>query len=259
MKRLAQVLSTTVLILSILEAVTVDGTTKSYRSSRKSGITDIWNISIPNWAEEALLDGNSFGSIPFGYFVSLPQLTRLDLDSNQINFVADYAFIDLSNLIWLDFWNNKLEVITVRMLKGLYILEELWLYKNHIHTLQLGCFSELTNLKHLLLNDNQLKTVPEGVFYPNHLPIRLSYFTIHENPLLCDCQIFWILAGEGKWITINGKYKTICSQPPSLSGTSWSTNITQNLNCTPESGKYFSQLARYCRMLVIQWDKYLLS
>ncbi len=207
-------------------------------------IKDIWNIEVPSETEWLQLDNNGVEQIPFGYFVNLPQLAFLDMKSNEINSIAEFSLVELGNLLWLDFYSNRLEVISTNTLKGLYRLQVLLLNSNHIHTLHLGCFSDLIRLKRIWLQDNELKVIPEGIFYPNHLPEKIYDLYIGNNPLQCDCKISWMVNGEGTWITITDKHKTKCAEPEGLANIYWNKldlgiMLQNKSNCNSEYSKSF--------------------
>ena len=66
----------------------------------------------------------------------------------------------------------------------------------------------LSKLERLKLNNNNIKTIEFGAF--NHLP-SIKKFDISDNPLICDCNIAWLL----DWMDVAGT-KAQCESPSAL-------------------------------------------
>ena len=102
-------------------------------------------------------------------------------------------------LKFLDLSYNKLTVLTTNTLSGLHKLER------------------------LKINNNQIKTIELGAF--DHLP-SIKRIDVGDNPLICDCNIAWMLA----WLDVVGT-KAMCGSPPSLGNTMIKKLKTNDLTC----------------------------
>ena len=109
------------------------------------------------------------------------------------------TFRNLGFLKFLDLSYNKLTVLTTNTLSGLHKLER------------------------LKINNNQIKTIELGAF--DHLP-SIKRIDVGDNPLICDCNIAWMLA----WLDVVGT-KAMCGSPPSLGNTMIKKLKTNDLTC----------------------------
>ncbi|KAG5681191.1 hypothetical protein PVAND_010648 [Polypedilum vanderplanki] len=97
-------------------------------------------------------------------FRELYELQALNLESNQIEMIAQNAFIDLRNLHQLLLSNNQLKVIESKHFAGLYSLNQLILESNEISNIHPTAFDHLINsVVDLSLNDNKLKRIPDSI------------------------------------------------------------------------------------------------
>ncbi|XP_012229533.1 insulin-like growth factor-binding protein complex acid labile subunit [Linepithema humile] len=135
-----------------------------------------------------LNEGNRISVLTRGSFHGLPNLKRLDLDSNvvslsehlfaelpklealllsfnKINAIPKDSFAGLSSLMWLYLSNNDIPAIEEESFSNLNPgLLYLWLNNNKISHVAPGAFAELTELNRLHLDDNQLQILPSGAF-----------------------------------------------------------------------------------------------
>ena len=131
------------------------------------------------------LSGYGLRSLGPKFFSNVKYLEKLDLSGNDIDYLDEDTFRNLGHLKHLDLSANKLTVLTMDTLNGLSKLERLKLNSNLLLTIEFGAFSHLTNIQKVDLAD---------------------------NPLLCDCNIAWML---GHWMEISGA-KVRCGAPASL-------------------------------------------
>ncbi len=166
---------------------------------------------------------NSISFIPNTYFIPLP-VTTINLRSNQLSTIEDFAFQNLQNLTTLKiFYNTPLRRITKNMLKGLSKLEFLQLNLNSIDTLEKGCFSDLSSLQTLMLDNNDLKHIFSAIFDPLNRPSNLHSFKFSNNPIECDCDLTWLVRADGVWLTVSYSSMTSCAGPAAMAGRVWNT------------------------------------
>ena len=140
---------------------------------------------LPHNTVQLDLSGYGIRSVGHKFFSNVKYLEKLDLSGNDIDYLDDDAFRNLGHLKNLDLSGNKLTVLTMDTLNGLSNLERLKVNNNLLLTIEFGAFSHLTNIQKVDLAD---------------------------NPLLCDCNIAWML---GHWMEIS-RAKARCGAPASL-------------------------------------------
>ncbi|KAI9550328.1 hypothetical protein GHT06_001601 [Daphnia sinensis] len=115
-----------------------------------------------------------------GSFRQISQLSNLNLQNNQLEFLPDDLFEDQSNLkiLWLE--KNKLEKINQHIFKNLHLLRSLQLGSNKITQFEFGAFNNLQNLLQLNLQNNLLDALPSHVLQSL---VNLTYLDLSNNKL----------------------------------------------------------------------------
>ena len=132
---------------------------------------------------------NNIRLIKANVFKYLKKLTVLILSNNNIKRIYELAFSSLTSLKELILCTNKLSLINVEIVDGLKSLELLNLNHNQINHIGSGTLSYLVSLKRLYLKQNKLVSIGETDF---HSVIGLDIFTVGDNPIVCDCTLFWL-------------------------------------------------------------------
>ncbi|XP_077541834.1 leucine-rich repeat neuronal protein 1-like [Haemaphysalis longicornis] len=148
-------------------------------------------------------------------FLGLDNLTTLHLESNQLTRVPAAALQRLHGLLTLHIGNNPFTGFRSGNFVGLPIVE---LFADHVPTLTVierGAFRDLPRLQVLRLHDNarlqyvdtqafisvpslsqlllqrnNISALSEELFHNLSAPLSVS---LHGNPLLCDCNVRWVL------------------------------------------------------------------
>ncbi|KAM9385810.1 uncharacterized protein KZ484_007373 [Pholidichthys leucotaenia] len=115
---------------------------------------------------------NKLRELPSDIFCCLPNLEKLSLESNDLQYLHPQLFSKLTNLTILVLNNNKLESLPENIFRGLEGL------------LTIG------------LVNNKLKTVPGDVFQSNSF---LKSLTLSGNPWECTC----IIRNFARWVRHN--------------------------------------------------------
>ena len=153
------------------------------------GITNanLMDFPIPADLEEVWLEDNDISWIPVGYFKNVSVLLIIDLYSNQISDIQDFAFAAAPSIEKIDLNNNKLSIIKKLMFSGLPHLEVLDLHDNEIHTLEVDCFRENEALLELYLQENEISVITKLTFSGlQHLEVlKLHKNAIHTLELDC--------------------------------------------------------------------------
>uniref|UniRef100_A0A8C4NEL4 Variable lymphocyte receptor B n=1 Tax=Eptatretus burgeri TaxID=7764 RepID=A0A8C4NEL4_EPTBU len=149
------------------------------------------------------------------FFDKLTQLTRLDLDVNQLKFLPSGVFDKLTKLTRLDLDNNqRADNVPIALPNGVFDklteLTVLYLDWNKLQSIP-SVFDKLTKLTTLLLYNNQLKSVP----VPSHDKVLQTIY-LSSNPWDCTCpgidylsrwsqkktsdsaKCLWLLLGSGE-------------------------------------------------------------
>ena len=120
-------------------------------------------------------------------FSSLPNLMRLNLNENNIDFIDVDAFSSLDQLTWLHLQKNEIADIKVGAFSNLGLLKRLLLDSNQLTRLRVGVFSGLHDLQTLSLSQNRLTWIDGRSF---QLLPKLSYLIVSGNNISCNCRIF---------------------------------------------------------------------
>lgn len=108
------------------------------------------------------ITGSRLTQLRFGDFMSLPNLTWLELPGNQIESIDPRIFSDLGSLESLHLTGNRLTTLRSFTFAGLTKLTELFLDKNRLKTLERGLFEPLGQLVTLNLSGNSLVKLADG-------------------------------------------------------------------------------------------------
>lgn len=103
-----------------------------------------------------------------GTFMSMNELTYLELDSNSIQIITEHTFLGLSKLKTLSLKENQLAVLPPTMLKSMPELTNLDLSNNRPLRLH-DDFFQGSKITHLTLSAIDLSSIP------THVSNRLSY------------------------------------------------------------------------------------
>lgn len=106
---------------------------------------------------------NLLTRIDANVFHDLYTLQILNLEHNNIDFVAEGAFSELKNLHALTLSHNKLARIESYHFSGMYALHQLYIDSNKIDYIHEDAFENMTNLQDLGLNGNTLGGVPKSL------------------------------------------------------------------------------------------------
>lgn len=163
------------------------------------------------------LDRNNISVIEDDVFAALGNLLELDLWANQIQEINRMTFNGLHRLHRLDLTSNRIRRLDSETFVSVPRLHELLLQENLISVIEPGTFDNLPNLVLLKLTGNRLTTLSGMPF--QHLSslmlldvrensmkmmtssVLMSIPNIHkermnvhieENPLVCNCSLFWL-------------------------------------------------------------------
>ncbi len=206
-----------------------------------SNIDDFAFASVPS-VTFIKIRHNKMSVIRENMFSGLQNMDELSIQFNLIHTIEPRSFKTNTALTILALQGNSLQTIHKCMFSGLPNLAILRLYRNNIHTIDPGSFKDTMALTQLELDDNSLQNIPRFIFNPKNHPTSLNDFRILDNPLSYDQFLCWLKQLDTTWISVYDAPSTVCSAPGALSGRTWDTLSTTDLNCGPitmSTGKFY--------------------
>ena len=125
---------------------------------------DVTNTQLAAINGSLNLTDQGLTSLKMGDFDGLPNLQRLDLQTNSLTALPEDVFLGLTNLFNLSVRNNSLTALPEDVFLGLTNLQNLSVNANALTALPKDVFLGLTNLQILDLSYNSLTALPEDVF-----------------------------------------------------------------------------------------------
>ena len=120
-------------------------------------------VELQEGTFSGILEGDPFDSMyPVAY--RLPNLKKLQLDNNDISFVADGVFANMSNLLVLDLTSNNLADINAFTFYGLSGLNYLSLADNVLRRSNASFWHFLRNIREIDMSDNDINFVESESF-----------------------------------------------------------------------------------------------
>eukprot|EP00057_Strongylocentrotus_purpuratus_P029555 XP_011684029.1 PREDICTED: toll-like receptor 3 [Strongylocentrotus purpuratus] len=185
------------------------------------GVYDLWfmnvslfdgmdNLTTLYLSKNTDLGSYSWGMLP-GSFQKLTTLQNLNLDDCNILSLHSHLFHDLVSLRMLSLTGNRIQQLRYDMLTELRQLTRIYLDRNLLSYLDETIFSNNLRLEYLSLADNKLTRLNQSTFRP--IKNSLSSLDISENPLLCNCDLKWLLDWQKRSpnLTMQHTTITICS------------------------------------------------
>ncbi len=136
------------------------------------------------------LDSNQFDTVPSKAFAYFEGLRTLSMNENPIAHLESGAFEELYiGQITLCNMPNLLYVDR-EAFSGLPDLTLLQIHDNpRLAYIDSEAFVNVPNLQYLYVHNNALKALPATI--PQSFPL-LKEVSLYNNPLQCDCNIFWV-------------------------------------------------------------------
>ncbi|KAH3802345.1 hypothetical protein DPMN_156021 [Dreissena polymorpha] len=130
-------------------------------------------------------------------------------------------------IMWLGY--NMLGNIPRSAFSGLTQLKELSLSGNGLESIDAGDFEGLPNITKLHLRDNRIRNISRAAFGDL---THLKEIHLKKNPLVCDCQLRWLIETFQAGKSNVRVYDAVCSEPAHLKGR-YIRNVTQaDINCS---------------------------
>jgi hypothetical protein len=168
-------------------------------------------IRTLTWAHSRLSELGEYA------FKDLNYVQKLDLSFNKLHTLNGYSFNNFElDVLELDLSHNLFHSVPVDLFmnKRLQKLEELRMNENpivylqrkpfefirgsikvielnycHIKSIDLNAFDDMKQLESVSLIGNHLRSLNEYTFRD----LSLRSFYVHENPLVCDCHMRWLI------------------------------------------------------------------
>lgn len=130
----------------------------------------------------------------------------------------------------LNLADNKIRHLSATNFIGAPNLRHLYLYRNDIESIDVDAFANLPKLEQLYLQHNRLERLPALAFknfLTNGAGKSITRIRLDGNPLVCDCEMMWLLQVE--LIIITGAE---CYKPEKISGKKLEQVRLDDLNCS---------------------------
>lgn len=171
-------------------------------------------ISLPVYTSRLDLSHNTITNLSASWTSqTLYRLTTLVLNRNFINQIQENAFAQTPQVTHLDLSSNQLVALNSKMFTGLKKLQELLLFENRISHMAKDAFQSLIHLQRLYLSGNMLTHFPIELYEVQTGPKNLTFLDLsfnrleklpvqtllslqgksdiylQDNPLICDCPV----------------------------------------------------------------------
>ena len=124
-------------------------------------------------------------------------LLRIDVNYNNLTYIANDLFNSTSNLRYLDISQNRLVHVSNVTFNTLTLLEHLSMSNNYISNLTIGVFDSLSMLVYLILSENNIASLAAGVF-DSLAELRYLYWS-DNNITSLPAGVFDSL---GRWVVL---------------------------------------------------------
>jgi hypothetical protein len=179
--------------------------------------------------EDLYLQQNRIEHVDRAMFSGLVKLKSMDLGENKLQYIHPDTFLGLPNLENLNLGENSvLRISTDRNFINSPSLLHLDISQCNVSSLSVATFANVSAMKWLDLSYNKLRTV--DITMLKAMP-QLSTFSVHGNPLQCDCQLkeVWRWCVDRDIQTVFGRRAPKCETPKEVKGNWW--GVLDNGQC----------------------------
>lgn len=162
------------------------------------------HLDIDNWPSLDTFPANTLHGL---------NLTTLSVTNTNLSTFPYQALRHMPYLTHLNLSHSHIRTVEGGLLQDLLRLRELRLAASQLVSVEPYAFQGLRWLRLLDVSHNRLDTLEKGVF---HAPESLEVLLIHDNPLVCDCRLMWLLQ-KGNTISF-GEEQPECSTPEGIRG-----------------------------------------
>lgn len=144
-------------------------------------LNQLRELTVSHWHRLDTLLPNSLTGV---------NLTSLTLSYCNLSSVPYTSLRHLVYLLYLDLSYNPITSIQPNLFRDVLRLQEFHLVGGNLQRVEPGAFRGLVHIRLLNVSLNQLSTLEETVFQSIE---ALQVLRLDENPLACDCRLFWVL------------------------------------------------------------------
>lgn len=213
--------------------------------------------NLPPGTRKLFIQGGAFpepGHLSNKNLSGLQHLVSLRIVNSQLRFIESRAFLGMTSLRDLDLSMNqlqRLEPLTFYRLnlETLYLQEQrsqpdpyniyrshgepeplmltneafsglsaarIDLRRNYISDIAFAQFAKVSNLEKLILSSNKIREVDPK--FADNFDKADRLLDLTDNPLLCSCQIAWLVNREKEWVLKTSTLRTSCLVDPRIGG-----------------------------------------
>ena len=180
-------------------------------------LANIWNENLNesifgglHYIQFIDLSNNKLSTLPQGLFPNLSMLSYLNLTNCRISVIETGVFSDLRSLNELHLDHNLIFQLPHNLFQSeMKYLQLVSLNSNLLEYLAENLFVNTPNISTLDLSRNLLATFNQRTFVP--VLSTLKFIDLSENPILCSCQMKWLIHLGKSAVHIQRVNQTMCS------------------------------------------------
>ncbi|CAG0883228.1 unnamed protein product [Cyprideis torosa] len=156
-------------------------------------------LDCPAALKTMVIADNNLQRVQRENFMNCPSLKELTITKSNIKTVGVDSFLDLVNIRQLLLNDNGFSTLRQNSFRmNAPDLEKLSLTHNDLFQLEDGFFKgDISGAAIVELHDNNLTTLHRDAIEPLLQELRTGYMTAYSNPIVCGCELAWLIRDNG--------------------------------------------------------------